>query len=122
MVQIFNFYTLDQPPNYQFKTQAGKFQAMCWEEDDLGVYLGTSEGIVYYYKLDDPSVRLTILSIPGLSVKTIAAVFLAKDEKQGVINERTVYIGGVFSGTVADENKCIYEVKIAPKSEKDKER
>lgn len=51
MVQVFNFYTLDQPPHYQFKAQAGKFQAMCWEEDDLGVYLGTSDGFVYYYKL-----------------------------------------------------------------------
>lgn len=23
MVQLFNFYTLDQPPHYQFKAQAG---------------------------------------------------------------------------------------------------
>lgn len=79
MVQVFNFYTLDQPPHYQFKAQTGKFQAMCWEEDDLGVYLGTSDGFVYYYKLEDPTVRLPVLSVPGLSVKTIASIFVAKD-------------------------------------------
>ena len=30
MVQLFNFYTLDQPSHYQFKAQAGKFQTMVW--------------------------------------------------------------------------------------------
>jgi hypothetical protein len=30
MAQIFNFYTLDQPPHFQFKPQAGKFQTLTW--------------------------------------------------------------------------------------------
>ena len=116
MVQLFNFYTLDQPSHYQFKAQAGKFQTMCWEDDDLGVFLGTSDGFVLYYKLEDPTVRLPVLSVPGLSVKTISSVFVGKDEKQGLINERTIYASGNFSPSVNDENKCIYEVKITPKS------
>lgn len=122
MVQLFNFYTLDQPSHYQFKAQAGKFQTMTWEDDDLGVFLGTSDGFVFYYKLEEPTLRLPILSIPGLSVKTIASVFVGKDEKQGIINERTVYASGTFSPSVSEDNKCIYEVKITPKSEKDKDR
>lgn len=51
MVQLFNFYTLDQPSHYQFKAQAGKFQTMTWEDDDLGVFLGTSDGFVFFHKL-----------------------------------------------------------------------
>ena len=49
MAQIFNFYTLDQPPHYQFKPQAGKFQTLNWEDDDLAVFLGNYDGFVYYY-------------------------------------------------------------------------
>ena len=116
MVQLFNFYTLDQAPQYQFKAVAGKFQALCWDEDDLAVFLGTSDGFVYYNKIEDQSVRLTILSVPGLSIKTIASIFVGKDEKQGLINERTVYASGNFSNNVDDENKCIYEVKITPRT------
>ena len=63
-----------------------------------------------------------MLSVPGLSVKTIATVFIGKDEKLGMINERTIYASGTFSPSVNEENKCIYEVKITPKSEKDKEK
>ena len=116
MVQIFNFYTLDQPSHYQFKAQAGKFQTMSWEEDDLAIYLGTSDGFVFFYKLEDPSVRMQVLSIPGLSIKTIACIFVGKDEKQGLINERTVYASGIFAPSVTADNKCIYEVKITPKT------
>ena len=122
MVQLFNFYTLDQPSHYQFKAQAGKFQTMTWEDDDLGVFLGTSDGFVFYHKLEEPTIRLPVLSVPGLSVKTIATVFIGKDEKLGMINERTIYASGTFSPSVSEENKCIYEVKITPKSEKDKEK
>ena len=116
MVQLFNFYTLDQPSHYQFKAQAGKFQTMSWEEDDLAIYLGTSDGFVFFYKLEDPSVRLQVLAIPGLSIKTIASIFVGKDEKQGVINERTIYASGIFSSAVSEDNKCIYEVKVTPKT------
>ena len=117
MVQLFNFYTLDQPPHYQFKAQAGKFQTMTWEEDDLSIYLGTSDGFVFFYKLEDPSVREQVLTIPGFSVKTIACLFVGKDEKLGTINERTIYVGGTFGNSVSNENKCIYEVKITPKTD-----
>ena len=27
---------------------------MAWEEDDLAIYLGTSDGFVFFYKLEDP--------------------------------------------------------------------
>lgn len=40
----------------------------------------------------------------------------------GLINERTVYVGGTFNSSISNENKCIYEIKITPKTEKDKER
>ena len=89
---------------------------MTWEEDDLALYLGTSDGFVFFYKLEDPSVRLQVLSVPGLSIKTIASIFVGKDEKQGLINERTVYASGIFSPSVTSDNKCIYEVKITPKT------
>jgi hypothetical protein len=91
---------------------------MVWEEDDLAIYLGTSDGFVFYYKLEDPSVRLQALAAPGFSVRSLACLFTAKDEKLGTINERTVYIGGTFSNSVTNENKCIYEVKITPKTVK----
>ena len=41
---------------------------------------------------------------------------MGKDEKQGLINERTVYASGIFGQSITDDNKCIYEVKITPKS------
>lgn len=56
-----------------------KFQCLTWEDDDLGIYLGTSDGAVYYNKLEDPSVRLQILSVPGFSVKSIISLFVNKD-------------------------------------------
>ena len=90
---------------------------MAWEEDDLAIYLGTSDGFVFFYKLEDPSVREQVLTAPGFSVKTLACLFTAKDEKLGTINERVVYIGGTFSSSVSNESKCIYEVKITPKTE-----
>jgi hypothetical protein len=89
---------------------------MTWEEDDLSIYLGTSDGFVFFYKLEDPSVREQVLTVPGFSVKSIACLFVGKDEKLGTINERTVYIGGTFGNSVSNENKCIYEVKITPRT------
>ena len=89
---------------------------MVWEEDDLAIYLGTSDGFVFYYKLEDPSVRLQVLAVPGFSIRTLTCSFTSKDEKLGVINERVVYIGGSFGTNVSNENKCIYEVKITPKT------
>lgn len=86
MVQIYNFYTCEQPPNYQFKALGGKFQCIVWEEDDLGIFLGTSDGSVLYNKLEDPTVRLTVLTVPGLSVRSIYTIFNSKDEKQGTVN------------------------------------
>lgn len=117
MVQLFNFYTLDQPPHYQFKGQTGKLSTMAWEEDDLAVYVGTLEGFVFYYKLEDPTVRLQVFSFAGFSVRTLACLFTGKDEKLGTINERTVYIGGSYHNSIARESKCIYEVKITPRAE-----
>lgn len=96
MVQIYNFYTCEQPPNYQFKALGGRFQCVVWEEDDLGIFLGTSDGTVLYNKLEDPTVRLTVLSVPGFSVRSIFSVFSSKDEKQGTVNERVVYAAGTF--------------------------
>ena len=55
--------------------------------------------------------------MPGFSVKTIACLFVGKDEKLGTINERTIYVGGTFGNSVSNENKCIYEVKITPKTD-----
>ena len=52
---------------------------MSWDDDDLAIYLGTSDGYVYFYKLEDPSIKLQILAVPGLSVKTIASTFVGKD-------------------------------------------
>ena len=43
---------------------------------------------------------MQILSVPGLSIKTIASIFVGKDEKQGLINERTVYASGIFAPSV----------------------
>jgi hypothetical protein len=57
-----------------------------------------------------------VLASPGFSVRSLACLFTGKDEKLGTINERTVYIGGNFNSSIARENKCIYEVKIAPKA------
>jgi hypothetical protein len=43
-----------------------------------------------------------VLSAPGFSVKTLACLFTAKDEKLGTINERAVYVGGTFNATVTN--------------------
>lgn len=59
---------------------------MVWEDDDLGLYLGTSDGFVFYYKLDDPAFRMQVLSVPAFSVRTLCTLFVAKDEKLGTIN------------------------------------
>lgn len=67
----------------------------------MAIYLGTSDGFVFYYKLEDPSVRLQVLASPGFSVKSLACLFTAKDEKLGTINERTVYVGGAFNNSVS---------------------
>lgn len=56
------------------------------------------------------------MAAPGFSVKALASLFVAKDEKLGNINERTVYVGGTFNSSVTNENKCIYEIKITPKT------
>jgi len=44
---------------------------------------------------------LQVLASPGFSVKSLACLFIGKDEKLGQINERTVYIGGIFNASIA---------------------
>ena len=46
--------------------------------------------------------REQVLTIPGFSVKTIACLFVGKDEKLGTINERTIYVGGNFGTSVSN--------------------
>jgi hypothetical protein len=45
----------------------------------LAVFLGTYDGFVYYYKLEDSSVKLQVLAAPGLNIKSIASIFVGKD-------------------------------------------
>lgn len=66
----------------------------------MGIFLGTSDGSVYYNKLEDSTVRLHILSVPGFTVTALYSLFYSKDEKQTILNERVVYVGGVFNTAV----------------------
>jgi hypothetical protein len=51
----------------------------------LAVFLGTSDGFVYYNKIEDQSVRLNyIYQSRDYQSKSIASIFVGKDEKQGI--------------------------------------
>lgn len=48
---IFNFYTLENPPNLQCKGHSGKISNIDWFEDDSGFADCCNQGLVYFYDL-----------------------------------------------------------------------
>lgn len=117
MVQIFQFYTGENPSNYVFKA-VGKVRSITWDQDDLGIFIGTQEGTVTYFRLQESYfVRQQIFNLPGYN---IGSVSISKD-KLLFGEEKSVFIAGAITG-IPEEEKCIYEVKMSLKSEKDEKK
>lgn len=53
IVQVYQFFTGENPQQFVFKLQSGKVQAIEWDSDDLGFYTGGNDGFVHYWRLDD---------------------------------------------------------------------
>lgn len=53
IIQIYQFYSGENPPNYLFRGHSGKVKTITWDGDDQGFYSGGSDGLVLYWRLED---------------------------------------------------------------------
>ena len=50
-IQVFNFYTVENPPDFHFKGHSGKVSSIAWHEDDTGFVSVGADGNCYEWKL-----------------------------------------------------------------------
>lgn len=72
IVQIYQFYTGETPPNFLFRGHSGKIKTILWDPDDLGFYTGGSDGLVFYWRLEDSQNKTMIFNQSGLNVESVA--------------------------------------------------
>lgn len=101
---IFNFYTLENPPNMQCKGHSGKINSIDWFEDDSGFCDGCNQGLVYFYDLQLQRIELRrdntydfkckqvqingVVNIPGQPYRSLVAsndrkIWDSKDDSNG---------------------------------------
>lgn len=51
-VQVFNFYTGENPPNMKFRKHIAKVTSLHWNEDDSLLYSAGSDGAVYEWRIN----------------------------------------------------------------------
>jgi WD40 repeat protein len=54
LIQVFNFYTADNPQSMQFKGHTNKVRAIAWSEDDLGFVSAGWDGTIYEWRFFMP--------------------------------------------------------------------
>jgi WD40 repeat protein len=84
-----------------------------WDPDDLGFYTGGTDGLVFYWRLEDSQNKSLIFNQTGLNIESVAVAN----------SDLCVYISGIYSQSVTPslEQKCVYEVRIANKPPKERE-
>ena len=66
---VHNFYTGENPQNYNFKGHSGKIKCLLWDKDDLGFFTGGVDGLVMYWRLEDLTKKELILNMNGLNIE-----------------------------------------------------
>ena len=60
IIQIFNFYTGENPPNMLFKGHSGKVRSIAWADDDQGFVSAGWDGSIFEWSLfsdnDEPEI------------------------------------------------------------------
>lgn len=50
LIQVFNFFTAENPPHMQFKGHSNKVRTIAWTEDDLGFVSAGWDGAIYEWR------------------------------------------------------------------------
>lgn len=69
IVQVYQFYTGENPQNYVFKGHQGRVTCITWDQDDLGFYTGGIDGFVFYWRLEDSQNKNLIFSLQGFAIE-----------------------------------------------------
>ncbi|CAD8184061.1 unnamed protein product [Paramecium octaurelia] len=99
LVQIYQFYTGENPQNYIFKQSTGNISTIEWDIDDLGFYTGSDNGFVLYWRLEDNQNKLQLAMIQSQPIECICT-----PKTYANIELQKVYIAGPYDGQY-----CIYE-------------
>ena len=51
IIQVFKFYTFENPSNFQFKGHTSKIKSIVWNDDDLGFVSAGWDGAVFEWEL-----------------------------------------------------------------------
>lgn len=53
IIQIYQTYTGENPPNFVFRGHSGKIKSIFWQDDDLGFYSAGSDGSVFEFRIEE---------------------------------------------------------------------
>ena len=104
IIQVFQFYTGENPANLVFRGHSLSVKSIFWQEDDLGFYSGGSDGNIFEYRLEDSSQKYQLFNVSTYNVSSIAAT-----------SEKVLYAAGVNSSVMMQEEKFIQEIKYQSK-------
>jgi len=90
MIQVFNFYTGENPPSMQFKGHTGKVSSIYWNEDDSCLYSAGWDGAVFQWDLYHRSERDKIPDYSRKGTKFSSIVAAREDKAEG----QFLYISG----------------------------
>ncbi|EAR92035.2 WD40 domain protein (macronuclear) [Tetrahymena thermophila SB210] len=117
MVQVFQFYTGENPSNLVFRG-SGKVRTIFWEEDDQGFYTGSTDGLVIYWRVDDNGPQKTqIAQFNNLIITSITGLYNPDTTTQGL--ERILFVSGVSSSQENEGEKCVYKLVISCRQDKE---
>lgn len=51
MIKVFNFYTAEGPPNFEFKSHSARVTSIAWREDDTGFVSAGADSSVFEWPL-----------------------------------------------------------------------
>ncbi|EGR31811.1 WD repeat protein [Ichthyophthirius multifiliis] len=132
-VQVFDFYTGEMASHLAFRG-SGKVKSIFWEQDDQGFFTGNTDGIIYYWRVDDAGPQKTqIATFPGMNITCITGHQSTENNLQHV--ERIIFVSGVYSDEnnledniygnqqqlqqIQNSEKCVYKITIHSKLEKE---
>ena len=72
IIQVYNFFTGENPPHYVFRGHVTRVKSIVWQEDDMGFFSGSSEGTIYEFRLDDNSNKTHMYTAQGQQILDLA--------------------------------------------------
>ncbi|EGR29835.1 WD repeat protein [Ichthyophthirius multifiliis] len=97
LIQIFRFYTGEQPPELVFKGHQNKVKCLTWSKDDSLLASCGTDGFIYIWRIDSDQPDARLFEYPNKNIQfNCVALNIETQMIYGCANDRNLYLGYIY--------------------------